>query len=24
MYQDNDAGNTVISKCFVHFNQDFT
>jgi len=24
MYQDNDAGDTVISKCFVHFNQDIT
>jgi len=24
MYQDSDAGDTDISKCFVHFNQDFT
>jgi len=24
MYQGDDAGDTDTSKCFVHFNQDFT
>jgi len=24
MYQESDEGNADISKCFVHYNQDFT